>query len=77
MDIIKISEDCAKQEYDKHDEKHQWNHVEDVMDISFKLAKLYPLVDLEILKLAVIFHDIIYEKYESHVEDSMKAAEKF
>jgi len=77
MNIIKTSEDFAKKEYAKHDEIHQWNHSEDVMKIALKLAKFYPEVDLEILKLAVIFHDISYEQYEIHVEESMKVAEKF
>ena len=77
MDIIKTSEDFAKIEYAKHDEKHQWGHVEDVMNIALKLVKFHPEADLEILKLAVIFHDISYEQYETHVEESMKVAEKF
>jgi len=77
MDIIKISEDFAKKEYSKHDEFHQWHHVEDVMNMALKLAEFHPEVDLEILKLAAIFHDISYEKYETHVEESMKVAEKF
>jgi len=77
MDIVKISEAFAKKEYAKHDERHQWNHVVDVMKISLKLAEFYPLVDLEILKLAVMFHDISYEKYETHVEESINVAEKF
>jgi HD superfamily phosphodiesterase len=77
MDIIKTSEDFAKKEYAKHDELHQWNHVEDVMNVALKLAEFHPEVDVEILKLAIIFHDISYEKYETHVEESMKVAEKF
>jgi HD superfamily phosphodiesterase len=47
------------------------------MGIALKLAKFHPETDLEILKLAVIFHDISYEKYETHVEESVKVAEKF
>jgi len=77
MDIIKISEDFAKKEYSKHEEPHNWDHVQKVMDIALKLAKFYPEVNLEILKLAVIFHDISYEKYETHVDESIKVAEKF
>ena len=77
MDIIKISENFAKKEYEKHDENHQWEHVEEVINLALELAKSYPKVDLEILKLAVIFHDISYRKYETHVEESIKAAEKF
>lgn len=47
------------------------------MNIALKLAEFHPEVDLEILKLAVIFHDINYEQYETHVEESIKVAEKF
>lgn len=77
IDIIKISEDFAKKEYAKHNESHKWEHVEDVMNIALKLAEFHPEADLEILKLAVIFHDISYEQYETHVEESMKVAKKF
>ncbi len=77
MSIIKLAEQFARKEYAKHDEEHQWLHVETVMEIALKLAKFYPEVDLEVLKLSVIFHDISYEQYETHVEESMKVAEKF
>ena len=76
-DIIKISENFAKKEYAKHDEFHRWYHVKDVMSMALKLAKFHPGADLEILKLAIIFHDISYEQYETHVKESMKVAEKF
>jgi len=75
--VSKKAVEFAKKEYAKHDEFHQWHHVEDVMNVALKLAKFYPETDLEILKLAVIFHDISYEKYETHVEESLKVAEKF
>lgn len=74
--ILKISETLAKKEYAKHDKNHQWNHAQDVMKVALKLAEHYPKTDLEILKLAVIFHDIVYKKYETHVDQSVKAAEK-
>ena len=77
MDIIKTSELFAKKEYAKHDEIHQWDHIEDVMNVALKLTKFYSKVDLEILKLAIIFHDISYEQYETHVEESIKVAKKF
>jgi len=76
-EIIKFSEEVAKKEYIKHDSEHQWSHVEEVMGVAFKLVKFYPKVDLEILKLAIIFHDVIYNQYETHVEDSAKFAEEF
>lgn len=77
IDIIKTSEAFAKKEYVKHDERHQWNHVRDVIKIDLKLAGYHPEVDMEILKIAIIFHDISYEKYETYVEKSMKVAKKF
>jgi len=77
MNIIKLSEETAKKEYAKNDKQHQWKHVEEVMDTALKLTKFYSEVDLEILKLAVIFHDITYKKYETHVEDSIKFTENF
>ncbi len=77
MSIIKLAKQFARKEYAKHDEEHQWPHIEAVMEIALKLAKFYPEVDLEVLKLAVIFHDISYEQHETHVEESMKVAKKF
>ena len=77
MGIIELAEQFAKKEYAKHDVVHQWTHVQEVMKIALHLARFYPEVDLEILKLAVIFHDISYEQYETHVEKSMKVAEMF
>lgn len=77
MDILKKSIEFAKQEYAKHEKQHQWDHVKEVMTIALKLARSYPKVDLEILKLAVIFHDVSYSQYETHVEDSIKVAERF
>jgi len=77
MDILKLAEQFAKKEYAKHDADHQWSHVKEVMRIALVLAKSCPNVDLEILKLAIIFHDISYEQYETHVEKSMGVAETF
>ncbi len=77
MNIIKTSEDFAKKEYAKHDKMHRWSHVRDVMKIALKLAGFYPETDLEILKLAVIFHDISYQEYKTHVDDSVEIAKKF
>ena len=77
IDIVTISQKFAKVEYSKHDEYHQWRHVEGVMRVALELAKNYKNVDLEILILAVIFHDISYKRYETHVEESLKVAENF
>ena len=75
--ILGKSEEFAKKEYAKHDELHQWSHVEGVLEIALKLAENYPEVDMEILKLAVFFHDINYESYETHVDKSAEVARRF
>lgn len=77
MNIIQLTKQFAKKEYARHDPLHQWNHVEAVMKMAIKLASFYPETDLEILKLSVMLHDISYEKYETHVDESVKVAEKF
>jgi len=77
MNIIDISTAFAKKEYAKHDKNHRWSHVQGVMKIALKLAKFYPKTNLEAIKLAVIFHDITYNNYKTHVDDSVKTAEKF
>lgn len=77
MDIIPTSIKFAKKEYAKHDKHHQWSHVKNVMITALKLAKHYPKTNLELLKLAIIFHDITYKNYETHVDDSAQTAEQF
>jgi len=75
--ILQISEEFARKEYAKHDEKHQWGHVEEVMTVALKLANYYSQTDLEILKLAILFHDICYDNYITHIEKSMAMAKQF
>jgi HD superfamily phosphodiesterase len=77
MNILKLAEQFAKKEYKKNDKMHQWNHIEEVMKLALYLSKSHPETDMEILKLAIIFHDINYEQYDTHVEESIKVAEKF
>jgi len=77
MDIVKKAEEFAKKEYKKNDPKHQWNHVEKVLKRALKIAENFDKIDYEALKLSIIFHDINYKSYKTHVEDSIKIAEKF
>jgi HD superfamily phosphodiesterase len=76
MDIIKKAEEFAKKEYQKYPERG-WKHVEDVLKRALEIAENFDNVDYEALKLAIIFHDIDYPSYETHVEDSIKVAENF
>jgi len=82
--IIIIAREFAVKEYQKNDTKHQWAHVEAVMERALEIAGQLKEVDYELLKLAVIFHDIDYsseptyeENYNKHVENSVEVAEKF
>ncbi|MFH1294906.1 MAG: HD domain-containing protein [Candidatus Aenigmatarchaeota archaeon] len=84
MDIIKKSEEFAKEEYKKNDSEHGWNHIAAVRKRALELARNFRGVDIEILELAVIFHDIGYhqgrtaeERYTQHAENSVKTAERF
>ncbi len=84
MDMIKKAEGFAKEEYLKNDSMHQWPHVEAVMNRAMEIASKLKNIDYELLKLAVILHDIDYhseptheENYKKHVENSVKVAEKF
>ena len=84
MDIIKKAEVFARKEYGKNDPFHQWQHVESVMKRALEIAKHLEGVDYEVLRLAVIFHDIDYysessyeENYKNHVENSIRVAERF
>ncbi|MBT7902317.1 HD domain-containing protein [Candidatus Woesearchaeota archaeon] len=76
MHIIEQIEIIAKQEYEKHDSNHQWNHVTEVMNTGLTLAKYYPKTDLEILKISIMLHDVIYTKYKTHVDNSADFAKK-
>ena len=82
MDILKKAEKFARKEYVKNDPKHQWSHVQAVMHRALEIAASLQDVDVELLKLAVFFHDIDYhseptpeENYMKHVDNSVKVAE--
>lgn len=75
--ILQKAEEFAKKEYKKNDRNHQWNHVNAVMKRGLKISKNLKNVDYEALKLGIIFHDIDYNNYKSHVNDSVKIAVKF
>lgn len=75
----------AKVEYEKNDPLHRWSHIENVMKRASEIVEKITIpVDLELLKLAIIFHDIDYnsekdfeESYKKHPDNSVKIAEKF
>lgn len=83
--IIKKAITFSKNEYKKNDPFHNWGHIEDVMKRAWEIVeKLDQIIDLEILKLAIIFHDIDYnsesnieKNYKHHVDNSVKVAENF
>lgn len=75
--IIKKAEKFAKKKYQEGDKYHNWQHVQDVLEVALKLSKHYPDADLEVLKLAIIFHDVDYTNPETHALDSSKIAEEF
>ncbi len=77
MDIINKAEIFAKKEYLKNDAFHQWGHIQNVMKRALEIAENLKDIDYETLKLAIIFHDIDYRSYDTHVDASVKAAEQF
>ena len=77
MDIIAKATAYAKREYMSNDSHHQWDHIEAVMKRAFEIARFFDDVDEESLRLAIIFHDIDYTSYDTHVDDSIKVAEQF
>ncbi len=77
MDIIQKARKFAKEEYEKNAPGHQWDHVERVLEKALEIARNLENVDFEALVLAVIFHDISYASYETHVKESIKVAERF
>lgn len=79
MDIIKKAEEFAKIEYLKNDPLHQWHHIESVQKRADEIcSKLRGVdIDLEALRLAIIFHDINYHTYEDHPDASVKVAINF
>lgn len=78
MDYISLSENFAKERYLLNDDKHQWQHIQDVMKRAMEIVSLLDVdIDLEILKISIIFHDIDYESYNTHVDASVLVAEMF
>jgi len=77
MTIIKKAEEFAKERYKKNNSTHQWKHVKEVREIALELAQKFNNIDLEALKLAIIFHDIDYSNPKMHTENSIKIARKF
>ena len=84
MDIIRKAKKFAKKEYKKNDKNHQWTHVKNVMKRAFVIAKEQKDVNYELLKLAIIFHDIDYhsedtfkKNYKRHVDNSARVAKEF
>lgn len=77
MTILERAEAYAKEEYKSNDDFHQWKHVEDVWSRAQQLLREHPDANEEIVRLAVIFHDIDYASYETHVDASVVAARKF
>ena len=77
MNILEKAEQFAKKEYPSNDDRHQWSHIESVMARAMEIASSRDDVDVEVLKLAIIFHDIDYTTYETHVDASVAVAKKF
>ncbi|EKE29001.1 MAG: hypothetical protein ACD_2C00251G0002 [uncultured bacterium (gcode 4)] len=76
--IVNQATEFAKAEYAKHDPMHRWDHVEQVMEMALYLEDFYRAeTDPEILRLAVIFHDIWYENYDEHADKSVDMAIRF
>ncbi|MEX1013923.1 MAG: HD domain-containing protein, partial [Candidatus Paceibacterota bacterium] len=83
--IIEKAIKFAKVEYEKNEPLHRWSHIENVMKRASEIVEKIKLpVDLELLKLAIIFHDIDYnsekdfeESYKKHPDNSVKVAENF
>ncbi|GAB6284593.1 MAG: HD domain-containing protein [Methanoregula sp.] len=57
---------------------HRWDHVERVLANARKIAPHFPDVDLELLTLAALLHDVTspFNRKEEHVELSMQTAQK-
>jgi HD superfamily phosphodiesterase len=79
MNILKAAEEFAKIEYLKNDSFHQWHHIEDVQRRADEICALLndKTIDLEALRLAIIFHDIDYRTYDDHPDASVKVARSF
>ena len=73
---LELCREYGRKGYRKNGKRHQWRHVIEVKKIAMIISHEFPEVDLELLELAVIFHDIRYQNYETHVEDSVACARK-
>ncbi len=76
MKIEKEVEKCLNKQ--KQSVAHRKGHIRRVMKYALRIAKNYKTVDLEVLKIAVLLHDICqpFNEKEKHVTFSLKLAKK-
>ncbi len=57
---------------------HRMDHIERVLYNAIEIASYYPEADCELLKIAVLLHDVCqpFDRKEEHVDLSMDAARK-
>lgn len=78
MSLIEKTEDFVKEELKNNDSSHDWFHIDRVRNLAKKLAeKTSESVDLEIVELGALLHDIGDWKYTGSETKGRELAEKF
>ncbi|MFJ8064844.1 HD domain-containing protein [Psychrobacillus sp. NPDC096426] len=68
MNPIQQCEQLVKEVYKHFDASHDFQHIERVRKNAFEIAAAEPYVDLEMIELAVLLHDVSDPKYVSNSE---------
>ncbi|KAL7423557.1 hypothetical protein Q5752_001137 [Cryptotrichosporon argae] len=61
--VVAASEALVKAHMAKYDPSHDWAHVERVRNTALRLARTLPGVDVVVVELAALFHDLADAKY--------------
>ncbi|KAI9634488.1 uncharacterized protein MKK02DRAFT_38018 [Dioszegia hungarica] len=61
---LKVAEDLVKRHMAQYDPSHDWAHVERVRNTAVRIAAGLPGVDMKVVELAALFHDVA-AKYTS------------
>mgnify|MGYP005857042441 CR=1 FL=1 len=76
-DIISKTIIFVKESLQGYDASHDWDHIERVWILAKTIAKSEPNVDLELVELSALLHDILDWKYSGVETAGEEAASAF
>lgn len=76
-DIVESTIAFVKKSLQGYDASHDWDHIERVLNLARIIAKSESNVDMELVELAAILHDILDWKYSGNETAGEEAAASF